>query len=119
MKKKLGSTETQFSSKKAETRPANVTQNSSDYLGARDKDLLIRMDEVNAIPQLAHFQGSRNAKARTTREPEIDNSELATVGGKKVVLHTGFKNAGGRYRYKGLNPNKHGRKAFVPVEAVA
>ena len=88
MKKKLGSTETQFSTKKAETRLANATQNSS---GARDKDLLIRMDEVNAIPQLAHFQGSRNAKARTTREPEIDNSELATVGGKKVVLWKGVK----------------------------
>ena len=86
MKKKFGNTETQLSTRKAETRLANVTQNSSDYLGARDKDLLIRMDEVNAIPQLAHFQGSRNAKARTTREPEIDNSELATVGGKKVVL---------------------------------
>ena len=91
MKKKLGNTETQFSTKKAETRLANVTQNSSDYLGARDKDLLIRMDEVNAIPQLALFQGSRNAKARTTREPEIDNSELATVGGKKVVLRKGAK----------------------------
>ena len=113
MKKKLGSTETQFSTKKAETRLANVTQNSS----ARDKDLLIRMDEVNAIPQLAHFQGDRNAKARGTREPEIDNSELATVGGRKVIMHTGFDK--GRYRYKGLNANKHGRKAFVPVEAVA
>ena len=89
MKKKLGSTETQFSTKKAETRLANVTQNSSDYLGARDKDLLIRMDEVNAIPQLAHFQGSRNAKARNTREMEIDTTDLTTVGGKKVFVQTG------------------------------
>ena len=57
-------------------------------MGATEKDFLARVNEVNALPQLAHFQGGRNAKARNTQEPEIDNSELATVGGKKVVLRT-------------------------------
>ena len=59
-------------------------------MNATEKEFLARVDEVNALPQLALFQGSRNAKARTTREPEIDNSELATIGGKKVVRHIGM-----------------------------
>ena len=98
MKKKFGSTAptAKQSNEESSTRLASLTRSTSKSIGASslnatEKDFLARFDEVNALPQLALFQGSRNAKARTTREPEIDNSELATVGGKKVVLRKGAK----------------------------
>ena len=92
MKKKFGNTETANAkqrNKESYTRLASLALSTSKIagassLGATEKDFLARADEVNALPQLAHFQGGRNAKARNTQEPEIDNSGLATVGGRKV-----------------------------------
>ena len=118
MKKKLGNTKTQFSTKKAETRLANVTQNNIDYLGARDKDLLMRMDEVNAIPQLAHFQRGRNVQTYNEKEIEIDNSTLNTIGGREVRINSNLNTTDKYNKYRFVKDNGKMMQKAVPKHKV-